>query len=251
MEAYRYTDLFLPGGRPTLIVSIVEASEGAICNAAKQIALSGADVVEWRVDRYKSCRNSDQVISMIEKLRSRIGSLPILLTIRTSHEGGDWHPSSEEYRDAIADICTTRSIDFIDIQYRNPEAKRCFKAAKAHSIPIIASHHDFASTPSITEMTDHLDAMAAMGADICKIAVTPRTNKDVITALETARQWTLTSTIPAIVISMGSLGTISRLAGYQFGSCATYTCLPSTPAAPGQLTIDQTRMILDILETDS
>lgn len=237
-------------GRPKIIVPLVEAAERPLVAAARQVAEQPVDLVEWRADRFEGGRDSARSIAIAARLREVLGNRPLIYALRTSHEGGDWKPSSEQYRDLVADLCASKTIDAVDIQYLNPEARRCFKAAKAAGIPIIASSHDFTSTPSLTGLLDRLDAMAAMGADVCKIAVMPRDAGDVLTLLEATRRWSAGSSIPLISMSLGPLGVISRVSGQIFGSCATFASLGDAVSAPGQLPIPELITVMDALGKD-
>lgn len=235
----------LGSGRPKVIVPLTEAHEATLIAAAKRIADSRADMAEWRVDRYAARDDHAKVVKMAERLREEMGDKPLVFTPRTKHEGSDWNPPGDSYRDIIADACACGAIDMVDIQYLNPAVKRCFEAAKAHHVPIIGSHHDFAATPRPEAITDRLNAIASLGADVAKLAVMPIRPADVAALLQATAIAYLTSRVPLITMSMGPLGAISRLSGQVFGSCATFATLGSEGSAPGQLPLDH---VLDILE---
>lgn len=237
-------------GRPKVIIPLTDAHEPALIASAKRVAASRADMVEWRVDRYEHLANQQRVNQMAARLREIIGSRPLIFTARTKHEGSGWHPSSDEYRDLIADSCASGAIDLVDIQYLNPAAKRCFEAARANKVPIVASSHDFSGTPGVPELTDRLNAMAALGADVCKIAVMPRNAVDVAALLAATAKCAATTRVPLITMSMGPLGAISRLAGQVFGSCATFATLGDAGSAPGQLPLDDVLVALDLIGRD-
>lgn len=250
MTSLKIRDVPLGIGRPKIIVPLIEAGERGLFEAARQLADHPVDMVEWRADRFEGCRDSARSIDTAGRIRALIGERPLIYTLRTSHEGGEWKPTSEQYRDLIADLCASKVIDAVDIQYANPEARRCFKAAKAAKVPIIASSHDFLATPSLNALTDRLDAMAAMGADVCKLAVMPHHAGDVLTLLETTRRWSAGSRIPLMSMSMGPLGVISRVSGAVFGSCATFASLGDAVSAPGQLPLPELIAVMEALGRD-
>ena len=249
MTSVSIRGLTLGDGQPKVIVPLVEATEAALLATARE-ATDVADIVEWRVDRFEGCRETARVLATLHLLRAELDDLPLLFTIRTSHEGGEWKPSSEEYRDLIADACTSGEIDLVDVQYLNPESRRCFRAAKNAGIPIVASVHDFKATPPLSGIMDRLDAMAAMGANVCKVSFMPLNAGDVLAVLEATWQWSRTAAIPLISMSMGALGVVTRVSGGVFGSCATFASLGGAISAPGQLPIDELRRVSQIIQRD-
>ena len=100
---------------------------------------------------------------------------------------------------------------------------------------MILSYHNFEATPDPDYIIDTLFQAREMGADIAKVAVMPHDFENVLTLM----QATLMSRknglkIPAIAISMGALGSLTRLAGKLFGSDITFAS-SETPSAPGQI----------------
>lgn len=237
-------------GRPKVIIPLIDAHEAGLVGAAKRVAASRADMVEWRVDRYAHRDDHQKVAAMAQRIREIIRNRPLLFTPRTKHEGSNWNPAGEGYRDLIADTCASGTIDLVDVQYLNPAARRCIEAAKASGVPVVASNHDFAGTPSSAEISDRLEAMASLGADIAKIAVMPHSAADVAALLAATARCAETSKVPLITMSMGPLGAISRLAGQVFGSCATFATLGDTGSAPGQLPLDDVLIALDLIGRD-
>ena len=237
-------------GRPKVIIALTDAHEPGLIAAARRIAASRADMVEWRVDRYEYRDDHTKVARTAARIHEIVGERPLLFTARTKHEGSNWHPSSDGYRDLIADACASGAIDLVDVQYLNPAAKRCIEAARANRIPVVASNHDFVGTPSVQEIRDRLNAMASMGADVAKIAVMPRSPQDVAALLAATAECAETSRVPLITMSMGPLGAVSRLAGQVFGSCATFATLGDAGSAPGQLPLDDVLAALDLIGRD-
>lgn len=243
-------DVQLGAGRPKVIIPLTDAHDAGLVAAARRVADSRADMVEWRVDRYEYRDDHTQMIAMAARIREIIGNRPLLFTPRTKHEGSDWHPSSDDYRDLIADACASGTIDLVDVQYLNPAAKRCVEAARSANVPVVASNHDFAGTPSASQITDRLNAMASLGPDVVKMAVWPRTPSDVAALLAATAQGAEQVRVPLITMSMGPLGSITRLAGQVFGSCATFATLGDAGSAPGQLPLDDVLTALDLIGRD-
>ena len=243
-------DVQLGVGRPKVIIPLTDANEPGLVAAAKRVAASRADMVEWRVDRFAARDDHRIVTAMAARLREIIGNRPLLFTARTKHEGGDWHPTSDAYRDLIADVCASGTIDLVDVQYVNPAAKRCIEAARASGVPVVASHHDFTGTPGAAQIADRLDAMASLGADVAKLAVKPHTPADVAALLAATAKCVESSRVPLITMSTGPLGAITRLSGQVFGSCATFATLGDAGSPPGQLPLEDVLTALDLIGRD-
>ncbi len=234
-------------GRPKIIVPLTDAHDATLLAAAHRVADSPADMVEWRADRYAGREQNSKVVAMAGRLREIIGERPLLFTVRTKHEGGDYDPTRDHYRDLIADCCAAGVVDLVDVQYLNPAAQRCLAAARAHKVPVVASNHDYARTPKAAEIATRLEAMDSFGADICKIAVMPRNAVDVANLLLATATRAETSRVPLITMALGPLGAVSRLSGQVFGSCATFATLGDAGSAPGQLPLPEVQAVLELL----
>ena len=89
--------------------------------------------------------------------------------------------------------------------------------------------------------------MQDMGADIPKIAVMPRTKKDVLTLLAATEEMASEyADRPIITISMSGLGSISRIAGEVFGSCLTFGS-GEKASAPGQIDAGKLNSVLQTI----
>jgi 3-dehydroquinate dehydratase-1 len=88
--------------------------------------------------------------------------------------------------------------------------------------------------------------MAASGADVVKIAVTPQSTADVLTLLGATARAAETLDVPVIGIAMGELGRVSRLCGGEFGSAATFATV-GEGSAPGQMTAEQVAVVRSYL----
>lgn len=236
----------LGAGRVAIIVPINAANDGDIEREARAIADSPADIVEWRADRYARLNETKHVIAIARRIAELVSPKPLIFTVRSRAEGGESPLTAEAYRDVYADVCASGAVQMADIEYWHPTARRTFEAAKAAGVLVIASNHDFIQTPPLQEIVDRLDGMEAMGADVCKIAVMPKSAVDVARLLGATAKRAERSHTPLITVSMGRLGKISRLAGHVFGSCATYAVVGDA-SAPGQLPIAQVQAVLELV----
>ena len=128
-------------------------------------------------------------------------------------------------------------------------AREVIRHAHACGIPVVASSHDFASTPPKEEIVRRLCYMQdSLGADVLKIAVMPLVPADVLTLLSATEEMrSCHARQPLITVSMGPLGTVSRIAGQFFGSAASFG-VGSSSSAPGQMDAVALRAVLDALD---
>jgi 3-dehydroquinate dehydratase-1 len=89
--------------------------------------------------------------------------------------------------------------------------------------------------------------MHGQGADVAKLAVMPRSAGDVLRLLEIT--WEARNRFPRLplcTMSMGRLGTLSRVAGFLFGSDMAFAVGQET-SAPGQIPIAEARALAGTL----
>jgi len=250
VRAVRAKDVTIGDGAPVVIVPVLGATPAEL--RAEVVGLSGrrADVVEWRVDHFAALTDTAAVLDAARALSRLLGPVPLLVTCRTSTEGGAADLAPDVYGELLAALATSGAADLLDVEHRRPDGvvTAVLDAARRHGVGVIASEHDFGGTPPAGEMVRRLRAMQELGVDVAKIAVMPRTRADVLALLDATRVMTEEyADIPVITMSMGPLGVVSRLAGHLFGSAATFASA-GTASAPGQVEIEDLRAVLDVLD---
>ena len=74
-------------GIPKICVPLTDTTIEELLKSADAVVKSGlADLVEWRLDWFLAAKESNLLPEAIKKLRSRLGELPLLATIRTTEE---------------------------------------------------------------------------------------------------------------------------------------------------------------------
>jgi 3-dehydroquinate dehydratase-1 len=207
------------------------------------------DVVEWRVDRLHSVSDKAAVLSIAHTLRQQLGDRPLLFTCRTRAEGGAAAIDDVAYGELNVALVESGTVDLVDVEYQRTSevVLQILTAARERRVAVVASNHDFARTPERHEIVARLRAMQNLGADICKIAVMPRSPADVLTLLDATRIMREEfADRPLITMSMGKLGVVSRLAGQLFGSAATFGMFGAA-SAPGQIDGDDLYWVLRLL----
>lgn len=203
--------------------------------AQKEIlaAQKSADVVEiWL----------DQIADLQLKELVKIKKKPFLAVVKTPDEQGKFKQSDSKKIDLLIK-CADLKFEYIDTAMDTDpkEIKRLIKNKK--NSQIILSYHNFSQTPLRTELRKIIRKHQTLEGDIIKIAVQPQTEKDVITVIELALELK-EKQIPAIIISMGEKGKITRIVAPELDSVFMYAPLTKDQSsAPGQITADNLRQL--------
>ena len=236
-------------GVPKICVPIVGKTKEEILAAAKSFADVKMDVVEWRVDWFDGVFDFAQVEDVLKDLREALGNIPLLMTFRTSKEGGEKAIEPAAYAELNIKAAQTGYVDLIDVEIFTGDeiVKKIIDGAHAAGVKVIASNHDFFKTPAKADIIYRLRKMQDMNADIPKIAVMPQNRKDVLTLLAATEEMaTNYADRPIITMSMAGTGVISRLCGEVFGSSMTFGAAKKA-SAPGQMGVNDLSTVLDLL----
>ena len=266
-----------PGGLPAVAVSLTGPSLAQARTQARSAIDAGADVLELRVDLLEeagalaaptpldAATAAAQVLECLRGLGETIdGAAPLLLTCRTTAEGGRAQLDDAFYGallrsvlDGLADWTPERRPAAIDVEVQRGCLPQVCTQAHALSIDVVASFHDFEATPANEALEEVLARMAREGADLAKIAVWPTGADDVARLLRVCARATAGAGegtglgVPVAAMSMGTLGAVSRVAP-AFGSALTFAVVPdeqgqARASAPGQLPIQDVRRCLELL----
>ncbi len=236
-------------GKTKIIVPIVGVTQQAIVDEAKTFGDIPVDVVEWRIDWYEDVFDTAKVIETAGLLQEALGDIPLLVTFRTAKEGGEKEIATDVYAQLMKDICASGKADMIDVEVflGDEVVKDIIAAAHADNVKVVASNHEWISTPAQSEIVSRLRKMQDLGADIPKIAVTPTCRKDVITLLAATEEMaTNYADCPLITMSMRGTGVVSRLIGESLGSSMTFGAAAKA-SAPGQIDVKALDMVLETI----
>ena len=249
MNTLKVRDLEIGAGAPKIIVPIVGVTKEEIIEEAKTFDSIPVDVVEWRVDWFEHVFEFEKVKEVLKELREVLGNTPLLVTFRTSKEGGEKAIEAEAYAELNISAAKTGYVDFVDVEIFTGDdiVKKIIDGVHAEGVKVIASNHDFHKTPEKSDIIYRLRKMQDMNADIPKIAVMPQNKKDVLTLLSATEEMTsLYADRPIITMSMAGTGVISRLCGEVFGSSMTFGAAKKA-SAPGQMGVKDLETVLGLL----
>ena len=251
MNTVQVKNTVIGEGRPKICVPIVGKTKTDILEEAKKITTLPVDVVEWRVDWFDDVFATEKVLETAKELQEVLKDIPVLLTFRTSKEGGEKAIEPEAYAELNIKAAQTGYVDLIDVEIFTGDdiVKKIIDGAHAAGVKVIASNHDFFKTPAKADIIYRLRKMQDMNADIPKIAVMPQNKKDVLTLLAATEEMTTNyADRPIITMSMAGTGVISRLCGEVFGSSMTFGAAKKA-SAPGQMGVNDLNTVLGLLHS--
>ena len=233
-------------GRTLICTPLVARTADAIQSELALILPKKPDVIEWRVDFFDEIHDVSRVIAVARSIREAAGTIPIIFTRRARQEGGETINLSEDAVVALYEkIIASGAMDIIDYELGQAVRHRALlrAASRAHDVAMILSYHNFNATPSCAELVDKIIDAEREGADIAKLAVMPKSPADVLVLLEATLTASERVRIPLITLSMGSIGTITRVCGGMFGSALTFA-VGDGRSASGQIAIEELRVAL-------
>lgn len=239
-------------GRPLICVPIVSDSLDGIIKECDDILGKPVDMVEWRADFYLRCNDAASLNCVMDIIREKLKYMPILFTYRTAYEGGEERfednekITPERYMTMIKCVADNLGPDIIDIEAGRAcdrDMSELIAYVKSKNIAVISSMHDFDKTPEDTYMLEVFDRMNRLGADIFKIAVMPKSGKDVLTLMSFSKTAKDRYPNPIITISMGRLGLVSRAVAELDGSAVTFASVGKA-SAPGQIDASKLKKML-------
>jgi len=236
------------GPKPLFCVPLVAQSPEELAEQARVAHRLAPDLIEWRAD-YSSDLAPENLVRDARMLREIVANIAIVFTLRVKSEGGAQAISQAHRRAAIERVLRSGSIDIVDLELASePEFLDPLMAlAKHRGVRVILAFHDFSSTPPNEELSARIRAMHARGADIAKIAVMPRVPEDVPRLFQvTIAARAAFPAMPLAMMSMGGLGSITRVAGFLYGSDMAFAVAQES-SAPGQIPLEDARRMAELI----
>jgi 3-dehydroquinate dehydratase/shikimate dehydrogenase len=203
-----------------ICVSLTEETTTGVVERMEELA-GVADLFEVRADLVLD-------LDLLTILRAK--TRPILLTCRASSEGGR-RADDDPARRLILLEAVKRGFDYVDVEYRSAFVDVMVEKAGRG---LVVSYHDLKGTPE--DLDGFYAAMRERGADVVKIAVTPRSIRDVARLLEFAARTNAGSGPPLVPIALGPLGVVTRIAAGRWGAPFTFASVArGAEAGPGQV----------------
>lgn len=244
----RVRGLEFGGPKPLFCIPLVPVDVASLEDQATVAAQLEPDLIEWRADYFRDA-TPDALVRAAGVLRRIAGEAVIIFTLRIRQEGGAQPQSQATRRELIEAVLRTRTIDILDLELANepPFLDVVMPIARDCGTRVLLAMHNFDETPANDVLLGHVRAMRARGADIAKIAVMPKTPDDVLRMLQvTAAARREFPDLPLATMSMGALGSVTRVAGFLYGSDMAFA-VGQTASAPGQIPIQDARRTTELL----
>ena len=208
------------------------------------------DIVELRIDQWENfvIKNVDTVI---QQLRGLNLDFKILVTYRTSSQGGKGNIEETTYIDIIRLLIEYAQFELLDIEWsgaiNTDQYAQLITDAQEKNLNVVLSHHNFEETPSLEEIKFIYYKMQKLAPQYLKLAVMPNNKEDVLHLLEAMSVTSDNTPYKVIGISMSHLGLVSRVAQGVFGGSISYGCL-GEPQAPGQIHVKALKQQLEFYQ---
>lgn len=240
-------------GYPAVCAPLVARTREALVAECKAVAAKKPDLIEWRVDFFEAIGDAGQVIETARQLKDAAAGIPILFTRRSAREGGEKIAIGEpQVLEIYRSVCASGLVDLVDFEMDNEAAhvQAVREMSRAAGLPLVLSFHDFQATPAADALEQRFERAQALGADVAKIAVMPRSRDDVLALLSATARASERVGIPVVSMAMGPLGAVTRASGWLFGSAMTFA-VGASSSAPGQMPIDDVRAVIEALKRAS
>ena len=197
----------------------------SMSKAQEQIesALVIADILELRLDL---------IVSPDLSALLACSTLPVIVTNRSKHDGGQYKGLDEDRLQSLRDALKA-GADYVDIEVSTPREYLQPFLEESEPAKIILSYHDFSHTPE--DLNPVYETMCEMPGEIVKIVTYARDLSDNLKMFELLKR-AKSEKQKLIGLCMGDLGEISRILSPLFGGYLTFGSLETgQESAPGQI----------------
>ena len=236
------------GAQPLFCVPLVAPDSAQLKIQAEVARDLKPDLIEWRADFSKDLTPAG-LIDAAKLLRTVVGDVPVIYTLRIKAEGGAQEMDQAARKESIEAVTASGLVDLVDFELCNGSefCQPIIKVARKHGVRVILSSHDFKTTPPNEVLLATIGAMSREGADVAKVAVMPQQPGDVLRLLQATLEARRTfPNLPLVTMSMGAMGSISRVAGFLYGSDMAFA-VGKEASAPGQIPLADARIMTELL----
>lgn len=238
----------LGGHKPLICVPLASVDEKSLISEIHEVIRLSPDIIEWRADYFEGYMDHSKVCNILRTVRAEAGETPVIFTCRSHIEGGyrkiENETRTEIYKNAILSGC----IDVIDaeLSFGKDNIESLKALAAKNGMKLILSYHNFKETPPEEFIIEKIKTEIHWGADIAKAAVMPKDQEDVLKLLNATYRARKEISSPLITMSMGPIGTLTRVAGWMFGSDMTFASGVNA-SAPGQIAVQEMKVLVNAL----
>ena len=230
--------------KTNICVPIVSQVGFSVLANAAELADLPIDAVEWRVDYFAG--KQDEITGIIARLKDVINDKKLIVTLRTSEEGGEENGDRFDYFSVVTSVIEQGLADYVDIELDRDEdrLKDMIVLAEEGTTKIIGSYHDFDGMPDGEFIYNKLVYAHDIGCDMGKVSCMAKSYADSETLLlATGRFHEERPSFPIATMAMGEPGYVTRLFGGLYGSSLTFASSGKS-SAPGQRTVEE---VVDVM----
>jgi 3-dehydroquinate dehydratase type I len=213
-----------------ICVSIIEKSKSSLTGKIKDVQKI-ADFIEIRSDFIH-----DMDVDFVNYIKSKVLKKSIF-TCRQRCFGGKFIGSGGEYL-KIIEKADKANFDYIDVDLEALE----FNNFIPKNSKLIASFHDFDSTPTLIELEKIYKKMQKFSPEIFKLATFCKNEKDaniLIEFLESKK-----NPEKFVICGMGEFGKKTRILALKKGAAFTFASLNGSTSAEGQMDFFEMKKLL-------
>lgn len=223
--------------KPRICVSFLPKSRSEALRLIERAENAHADLIEVRLDCFRDCNALGDVAAH--------GKTPKIATNKLRGGGGEFS-GTETQQMALLLSAAKRGFEYVDVDLSHPKLKETVRDLKSLGVKPIVSFHDFAQTPSLSELNNVLEGEIASGAYVCKIVTTAKRIEDNLALLNFTSA--ACSKAKIVCFAMGEFGRVSRLLSPLFGGYFTFASLGrGSETAAGQMTVQEMRRVYELL----
>ncbi|KAG0343701.1 3-dehydroquinate dehydratase (3-dehydroquinase) [Podila humilis] len=225
--------------KPTFFLSLTFPDVSPALPHLSKLTL-GSDLIELRVDLLKSSGTSgasfrEHVAQQVSLLR-RHSDLPILYTVRSVSQGGQWPDQDVDGMVSLLQDGLEWGVEYLDVEIGLPRSHIDAVLANKGNTLIVASWHDCKG--AVRWNSDAMEAQyklaQSLSPDVIKLIGTATSMKDNFECSDfVAKHTAKPEDLPLIAMNMGAQGQLSRVLN-NYLTPVTHRLLP-VKAAPGQL----------------
>lgn len=222
---------------PRICVSILPKTATEALRLIEKAEDAHADLIEVRLDCFKDYSRLADVAAN--------GKVPKVAACKPHRLHGKFSGNEIEQTQILLSAAKS-GFEYVDVDLTQPKLNETVKELKRLGAKPIVSLHDFAETPSATELGSVLEREIASGADVCKIVTTAKRVEDNLVLLNFTA--TACSKAKIVCFATGELGRVSRLLSPLFGGYFTFASLErGSETAVGQMAIQEMRTAYELL----
>ena len=196
---------------------VLEDNKSAFLKKVAEINSEKQCMIELRLDYLLYAGLSiEDIIKIINTVRTKYTNKKIIATIRTVSEGGKVDLTKEKYFYYIKELYLNAKVNFIDVEYKFYKIDKIYYDSlfKKKKKKIIISMHFFDRIFFENEYIKLFTEMAESSGDIVKFAIKTFSKEDLFLFMLTAKKCEKImkkNKKETIYIAMGSVGMLSRL----------------------------------------